>query len=206
MVARLSAIHPGHFLPPGRFLVLISVRGSVNPRDIMRLEGLGKLKKSTSSGTQTGNLPACSIVPQPTMLLHAPWQGRLRTILYKEIRKGGRSGRHWVQPKCDNGMRDWGLKQQLWLERTRNVNKALGETTELEVIMLAAMSSCKIWKMSVKTLWRSRPPTKWKKRLPRAGMSATLRNSECTDPHRRNGSTLVGYTRWTPSRREQCAM
>jgi hypothetical protein len=33
----------------------------------LRLEGLGKLKKSTASGTRTGDIPACSIVPQPTM-------------------------------------------------------------------------------------------------------------------------------------------
>jgi hypothetical protein len=38
----------------------------------VRLEGLGKLKKSTSSGTRTGDLPACSIVPQPTTLPRAP--------------------------------------------------------------------------------------------------------------------------------------
>jgi hypothetical protein len=39
----------------------------------MRLEGLGKLKKnSTSFGTLTGDLPACSIVPQPTTLPRAP--------------------------------------------------------------------------------------------------------------------------------------
>jgi hypothetical protein len=34
----------------------------------VQLEGLGKLKKSISSGTRIGDLPACSIMPQPTTL------------------------------------------------------------------------------------------------------------------------------------------
>jgi hypothetical protein len=33
--------------PPGRFLVLISLRGCIDPRAIVQLEGLGKLKKSS---------------------------------------------------------------------------------------------------------------------------------------------------------------
>jgi hypothetical protein len=37
----------------------------------VRLERLGNLKKSTSFGTRTGDLPACSIVPQPTTLPRA---------------------------------------------------------------------------------------------------------------------------------------
>jgi hypothetical protein len=64
MAARLSALHAGRFLPWRRFLVLISVKAWVDPRAIVRLEGLGKLKKSTASGTRTGDLPAFSIVPQ----------------------------------------------------------------------------------------------------------------------------------------------
>jgi hypothetical protein len=39
----------GHPLPPGRFLVLISVRGWVDLRVIVRLEGLGQLKNSMTS-------------------------------------------------------------------------------------------------------------------------------------------------------------
>jgi hypothetical protein len=35
---------------PRRFLVFISVNGRVEPRAIVQLEGLDKLKKSTSSG------------------------------------------------------------------------------------------------------------------------------------------------------------
>jgi hypothetical protein len=49
MAVRLSALRAGHPLPPGRFLVLISVRGRVDPRDIGRLEGLGKWKNPITS-------------------------------------------------------------------------------------------------------------------------------------------------------------
>jgi hypothetical protein len=75
MAVRLSALRAGHPLPPGRFLVLFSVRGWVDPRAIVRLEGVGKLKKKKSNdltGNRTRNLPACRIVAQPTTPPRAP--------------------------------------------------------------------------------------------------------------------------------------
>jgi hypothetical protein len=53
MAVRLSNLCAGRPLPPGRFLVLISVRGWVDPREIVRLEKLGQLKDPmTSSGIE----------------------------------------------------------------------------------------------------------------------------------------------------------
>jgi hypothetical protein len=78
MAVRLSALRAGRPLPPGRFLVLISIRGWANPRAIVRLEGLGQLiNPITSSGIE----PACNIVPQPTTLPRVPtetdWQSEI---------------------------------------------------------------------------------------------------------------------------------
>jgi hypothetical protein len=66
-----SALRAGHLLhpAPGRFLVLISVRGIDDPRATVRLEGLGRTKKkSTSSGLKPATFQACSIVSEPTTL------------------------------------------------------------------------------------------------------------------------------------------
>jgi hypothetical protein len=52
MVVRLSAPRAGRPLPPGRFLVLISVRGGVDPKAILRQEGFGQLKNPMTSGTE----------------------------------------------------------------------------------------------------------------------------------------------------------
>jgi hypothetical protein len=52
MAMRLSALRAGRTLLPGRFLTLISVRGWVEPRSIVRLEGLGQLKNPMISGNE----------------------------------------------------------------------------------------------------------------------------------------------------------
>jgi hypothetical protein len=64
---------PAALYPQGWFLLLIFVRGWVDPRDIVRLEGLGQLKISVNLiGNGTRHLLACSIVPPPTTLPRTP--------------------------------------------------------------------------------------------------------------------------------------
>jgi hypothetical protein len=53
MVVRLSALYAGCPLHPGGVLLLISVRGCVDPNAIARLDGLGQLKNPvTLSGIE----------------------------------------------------------------------------------------------------------------------------------------------------------
>jgi hypothetical protein len=59
---RLSALRAGRPLPPGTFLILISVRGWVDPRDTVRLEELGRFEK---------NPPYRDSNPLPSGLLHS---------------------------------------------------------------------------------------------------------------------------------------
>jgi hypothetical protein len=52
MAVSLSALRVGRLLTRGIFLVLISVRGRIDPGAIVRLEGLDKLKNQVTSGME----------------------------------------------------------------------------------------------------------------------------------------------------------
>jgi hypothetical protein len=72
MVVRLSALHAGRPLPPERFLVLFTVRGWVDLKAIVRLEGSRQLKNPiTSSGTTPATFRLVAQCLLPTTILHA---------------------------------------------------------------------------------------------------------------------------------------
>jgi hypothetical protein len=69
MAVRFSDLRACRPLPPGRFLVLISVRGRIDPQGHSAAGRIRSIEKFNDLiGNRTCNFPACSIVPQPTAL------------------------------------------------------------------------------------------------------------------------------------------
>jgi hypothetical protein len=71
MAVRFLALRSGRPFPPGRFMVLIFVRGLVDPRVIVRLEGLGQLKNP-----MTSVLKCYKIASSSSMNAWCSWRAR----------------------------------------------------------------------------------------------------------------------------------
>ena len=66
-VVRLSNLRTGRLYPQEILLVLISVRGSVDPQGYSAARRIMSMKNSNDTiGNRTRDLPTCSAVPQPT--------------------------------------------------------------------------------------------------------------------------------------------
>jgi hypothetical protein len=91
MAVTLSASSASRPLPPGRFLVLISVRGWVDPRAIVRLEGSGQLENvMIPSGIEPATFRLVAWILQPTTLPHASvmvnyWDRMLRYNIQRRM-------------------------------------------------------------------------------------------------------------------------
>jgi hypothetical protein len=125
-----SPLHADRHLPPGRFLVLIYVRGWVDPR----AGRIRSIEKIHLVGTTSRDLPACSIVPQPSML-----PGRATA---QAVSRWLPTAAAWVRVRA--GM--WGL---WWTKRhwvrfslSTSVSPANHHSTSFSIIIITITRGC----------------------------------------------------------------
>jgi hypothetical protein len=94
MAVRLPTLHASRPLPPRRFLELICVKRLHRPQCHSAAGRIRSVEKASGIGSRTHDLPACSIVPQPTMLLCDP----NKKIDFREV---GLSGVDWMNLAWD---------------------------------------------------------------------------------------------------------
>jgi hypothetical protein len=82
MAVMLSALRASRLLAPRKISCTHFCYSWVDPRVIVRLEGLGELKKSSYlNGNRTRDLPACSTVSQSTRLPRPPRSWKHRRLM-----------------------------------------------------------------------------------------------------------------------------
>jgi hypothetical protein len=136
MAARLSALRDVRALPIGRFLVLISVTGWVDPRAIVRLEGLGQLKNPmTSLGIESAT---CRLVaqclnqhryPVPPIFMGWKVKGPLvchftaLSVLHSTASNGRMTDERWIGEDLNESFRNLTHHDRIYLEELTKIIK-----------------------------------------------------------------------------------
>jgi hypothetical protein len=107
MAVWVSSSRSGRAFPPGRLLVRMSVRGWVDPRAIVQLEGLGQLKNlMTSSGIEPATF---RLVAQS---LNQLYYGVMRVSAKRDIAAVGQNSWHMVRSRSQSDSKDISCLQE----------------------------------------------------------------------------------------------